>query len=680
MFVTLTALRLLACLLVLAPASARAVQIVGYDPLVHDRFSAGYANLATPVPNTGAGFIGAGLDWSGVVWNPANRKQSFAMVSRKHALYAKHFPAGAAVSYFGAQSGLGTVAVGGKTSFSDSDIGVATLSRVVPAGAGVAAYPLLDLPSAGSYVGLDLLMYGWYGRIGRSVVSGVYPDGNPNTGLPEKYIFNYEAPAGRAGFVVLESNDSGSPAFIAASGELTLTGSHYYIFESPPGGGGDSFFAAPGAVAQINAVLAADGFALRFRSEPARMWTGLTGGSMGSGFNWAPLGAAPAATQTVGFSGSTSEKNISLSASRSVRGLLFSGAVGEAGFTFSGSGTLGLGYVGLRNDAPATQSLGVAVALEAPQHWTAAGGELDVSGAIALGGNFLNLGGAHPIRLGGPISGSGGLSVQDGLTRLSATASFTGATYLYGGTLEVGAGGMLPPAAPVVFGGGTLRLLEPVVGLGPLRVVDDSRLELPASELSLSTAASSGETWQAGTKLTIVGFNPALHSVRIGTDFFAASPEQRAAIYFGDAPAFPTGDGGLVPASGLQRWQLREFPAEAGNPATREALWGANADPRGSGMTNLLRFALGLALTATPADLPVALPGADGVLTFTIPRNPEAGAVGLVVEVSADLVDWHSGDEHLEVVSNDAALLVVRDRNPEGASSRFMRLRVVLTE
>jgi hypothetical protein len=673
-----TPLRLLACLCVLAPGPVRGVQIVGYDPAVHDRFSAGYAALTTPVPNNGAGFIGAGFDWSGVVWNTANRKQSFALVSRKHALYAKHFPAGSAVGYFGAQSGLGSAVVGAKVGFGDSDIGVATLGRVLPA--GVAVYPLLDLPTSGSYVGRNLLMYGWYGRIGRSVVAGVYPNGDPNTGLPDKYIFNYEAPAGRADFVTLESNDSGSPAFIGFGGELTLTGSHYYIFGTPPGGGGDSFFALPGAVGQINAVLAADGFALRFRSEPARAWSGLASGNMGSGLNWTPFGGAPSSSQTVGFSGSSSTKSVSLSADQSVRGIVFTGAVGETGFAITAGNTLRLGYVGLRNEAPAAQSLGVAVALEAAQHWTAASGDLDVAGAVGLGGYFLNLGGEHTIQLGGPISGSGGLAVQEGFTRLSGTASFTGPTFLYGGTLEVAAGGQLPAAARLVMGGGTLRLLAPVVNLGALRLVDDSRLELPATGMDLRIAASSGEAWEAGKRLTITGFNPALHSVRIGTDFSASSAEQWAAVRFDEIPAFPSGEGVLRPASALQRWQLAEFPTEAGNPATREALWGPNADPRGAGMSNLLRYALGLALTATPADLPVPVRSADGVLTFTIARNPEASGVGFVVEVSSDLADWRSGAEHVEVTTDEAALLVVRDRNPAGGTRRFMRLRVVSTQ
>lgn len=671
-------LRLLACLCVLAPWPVRAVQIVGYDAAVHDRFSTGYATLTTPVPNNNTGFIGAGFDWSGVVWNQANRKQSVAMVSRKHALYAKHFAPGGSIGYHAAQSGLGSAAVGARINIAESDIGVATLSRVLPA--GVAAYPLLDLPSTSSWVGRNLLMYGWYGRIGRSVVSAVYPDGSPDTGLAEKYIFHYEAPAGRADFVSFESNDSGSPAFVGHGGELTLTGNHYYIFTTPPGGGGDSFFALPDVVAQINAVLAGDGFALRFRSEPAKAWSGLTGGNMGSGLNWTPLGSAPSSSQTVGFSGSSTVKSVSLPADQSVRGILFTGGAGDSGFTFAPGNTLRVGYVGLRNQAPATQILAVAVALEAPQHWTAANGDLDVAGAVGLGGYFLNLGGAHTIKLGGPLSGSGGLAVQEGLTRLSATATYMGPTYVYGGTLEVALGGQLPVGAPLVLGGGTLRVVAPTVGLGVLRVVENSCVELPATAVALTFAPSGGEAWAAGAGLTVTGFNPALHSVRIGTGFSGSSEVQRAAIRFGDVPAFPTGDGGLRPATGFQRWQLAEFPVEAGNPATREAVWGAYADPRSAGISNLLRYALGLTLAATPADVPTAVRGTDGVLTIRIPRAADASGVGFVVEVADDLADWRSGAEDVEVITDEPALLVVRDRNPGGANRRFMRLRVVPTE
>ena len=71
--------------------------------------------------------------------------------------------------------------------------------------------------------------------------------------------------------------------------------------------------------------------------------------------------------------------------------------------------------------------------------------------------------------------------------------------------------------------------------------------------------------------------------------------------------------------------------------------------------------------------------GGQTFLQMTIPRRIGHRAT-LVVEVSSDLVTWNSGDTYTEIVSNNTAVLIVRDKTPLSGNpgKRFMRLRATL--
>lgn len=677
----LASFRILVPLFLLAAVPAHAIQIEGYSPERHDRFASGFSTnpVVNPVPNSSPNFLGASHDFSGVPWNAANRRQSFVFLSRKHYLFANHFGAGNNLQYFSGITGLGTANRASSVSLPDCDIGVARLSSLLPASAKIATYPLLDLPSPSNYVGRDLVMYGWFARVGISKVSGVFPGGGNVGGVPNKFLFEYEGAQGRQDFVILEDQDSGSPSFIPFGGGLTLTGNHFYISGTAgQGGGGDSFLALPEVVSQINAVLAEDGFALRFRTEPAKQWRGNTS-NWETNSAWSPM-FSPNATQTVGFGGSATTKTVSLGSPRTIRGMLFTGSAGQTGYTFQAGQTLTVGYVGIRNDSPATQTFNCAMALAEHQHWTASTGNLQISGAITLEARFLNLGGGQTIFLSGPIGGSGGLSVHEGTTRLSGSATYTGPTYLYGGELHLLGAGQLPPSAVMVFAGGQLRVDSSNPSTGSLRLLDNSKLIFSPGSGSIDFAPSAGEVWAPNSTLTVEGFDQTSHQLRIGNAFNAITPAQRAAISFDGIPAFHGGNGQLRPATPFEQWLLEKFPQEAGNPATESPLWGAEAAPAGDGIPNLTKYALDLEpLGSSSSQLPRPEISSGGYLQITIPRNPQATDITYRVEVSGDLITWQSGEGHTVLVTDEPGLLVVRDATVFSETGRrFLRLSVSL--
>jgi hypothetical protein len=131
-------------------------------------------------------------------------------------------------------------------------------------------------------------------------------------------------------------------------------------------------------------------------------------------------------------------------------------------------------------------------------------------------------------------------------------------------------------------------------------------------------------------------------------------------------------------STGYETWQYSHFRGAASDAA---------ADPDGDGFTNLEEYAYGLdPLVKDPASAApqIALASyADGQsLTATFTHNSAATDVTLVVEASADLVNWTSGAGVTSTVSatdlgNTVERLVVRDpATTTSAARRFLRVRV----
>jgi len=66
---------------------------------------------------------------------------------------------------------------------------------------------------------------------------------------------------------------------------------------------------------------------------------------------------------------------------------------------------------------------------------------------------------------------------------------------------------------------------------------------------------------------------------------------------------------------------------------------------------------------------------------MTVSRVAGLTDISMVVEVSPDLENWFSGEDHTTVISDEDEVLIVRDNTPMGdAQRRFMRLRVSLND
>lgn len=126
--------------------------------------------------------------------------------------------------------------------------------------------------------------------------------------------------------------------------------------------------------------------------------------------------------------------------------------------------------------------------------------------------------------------------------------------------------------------------------------------------------------------------------------------------------------------AGYAQWVQAELSGEPRN--------GPEADPDGDGIPNAVEFALG-----TPPREGGHGPAGSASwfehegkfhLQLSVPRRRDRLAV-LAVEVSSDLVQWHSGAGYTEVVS-DGEWWVVRDLSPRDDANprRFIRLKVEL--
>jgi len=130
-------------------------------------------------------------------------------------------------------------------------------------------------------------------------------------------------------------------------------------------------------------------------------------------------------------------------------------------------------------------------------------------------------------------------------------------------------------------------------------------------------------------------------------------------------------------ASNFSAWQSQYFTAaQLADPT----MSGATADPFGSGVPNLLAYALQLnPATARPTDVPTpAISKGHLTMTYFVPAS--ITDVSYVVEVSTDLMNWNSGAGYTQILSNVAGpsgdTLTVQDTLPTTTPKHFMRLRV----
>lgn len=264
-----------AALTAAAPLSALIIQ-GGAIAAVHERFDSGFPGA--PVPNPSGSFLGAGLDLSGVGWLTASPQLSLTLISPQHFVITDHTrPAnGASVSFLNQAGVLKTYTV--DSTFTvlhapgvNTDIAIGRLTAPISGSDLVASYPILSVPD---YAGLPLFVYGQGGRVGTNTLEAIFADvdmlpfGGGNA-VADSTLFTTDFDA-VAGETQAQSGDSGSPTFYVAGATLALLGVHSAIDTAgDPDLTYDSFI--PAYAAQINALLAIDGYSLQAIPEPATL-------------------------------------------------------------------------------------------------------------------------------------------------------------------------------------------------------------------------------------------------------------------------------------------------------------------------------------------------------------------------------------------------------------------------
>ncbi len=124
-------------------------------------------------------------------------------------------------------------------------------------------------------------------------------------------------------------------------------------------------------------------------------------------------------------------------------------------------------------------------------------------------------------------------------------------------------------------------------------------------------------------------------------------------------------------------WRDMVFSREDAADPSRS---GPQVDFIGDGIPNLMKFAVNMppSETVLPALPQIRLENGRLQASFIKHRFAD---LNYVVEVSDDLVTWHSGGPHtrLEALVEDFVFfdrVIYSDRNPEGSDHRFMRVRV----
>jgi len=131
-------------------------------------------------------------------------------------------------------------------------------------------------------------------------------------------------------------------------------------------------------------------------------------------------------------------------------------------------------------------------------------------------------------------------------------------------------------------------------------------------------------------------------------------------------------------------WKLSIFNQPPNTLVGWRATYGADlANPAHDGLPNLMKYALGVlpSAHARPDQYPsgsVTQDGSDTYLTLTVPRRTMHYDVDSIVEVSDDMVTWHSDWYDTVTLRDDASALVVRDATPcSPGARRFIRFKVV---
>jgi hypothetical protein len=205
-------------------------------------------------------FIGQAYNWSGVA--QASDGTWVTMISPQYFVSANHYHPGAGqtVTFYAGNSTSSPSYTGTVASFSAvpsfsgqaCDLYLGELTAPIPSSADITDYPVLDLPSWSSYVGLYALVYGNQNLVGATTISavGIGLGSAPGVGgdaYSPQMVYDY-IPTGAGSVpyeVYLQGGDSGGPTFAIYDGHLDVLGTHWYnsdtTGENPPPTPGVSF-------------------------------------------------------------------------------------------------------------------------------------------------------------------------------------------------------------------------------------------------------------------------------------------------------------------------------------------------------------------------------------------------------------------------------------------------------
>ncbi len=454
--------RFLPATLSLLTAASQGLTITNYQADTHNRFSSGYP--LNPVDNASVNFIGKNYDWSAVAWSATDATKSFAFLSPKHTLIARHYGGATTLNFStdtGVQStnqsaivntGLGLIFDGQTV----GDLSVGRLTTPLSASLNLPRYGVFDgNPSSSTNAALNgrsLLIYGRGPNASSSTRLALGTvEGTSVAGVSGDFLRTTTAA------FTYQTGDSGSPVFttwVDANGttSIALVGNGAAV-DTTNGFNFINYLGASNTLEATNAVMVVDGFALKVVGEVTHTWVGTSSTTITNRGAWG-LGAPNSAPSDryVRFNGSTAGNSrvVTVSATANQRGLAFvSTGSTNLGFTFSGAATLTVGRGGVHNFDGSRQTLGSALALGDHQWWQAGTGGITLSGNLATAGFLLEAGGGE-LRIEGAVSGTGGLSVSDGSLLLLNANTHSGSTFVNGGHLRVGSN--------TAAGTGTLQL------------------------------------------------------------------------------------------------------------------------------------------------------------------------------------------------------------------------------
>ena len=514
---------------------AFAYSIVGYTAAANNRFATGFPTA--PVTNTHQSFVGLPYSWLGVGWASGDPSKGFGFITPKHFLFAQHYGGAQTITLVASDGHLITGTQSGAAGFArtvdsfavtealSGDLSVGELTAMLPAAAGLPRYGVLDANASSTtdstYTGLPLLVY------------GRGPDSTQSPRIGNATIKGWSAATTSPSITTnvstgtLQYGDSGSPDFIPWTNpdgvaELTIIGNNAatdFVTVNVY-----NFVGKVAMMKSINELTTPDGYALKIVGTPTETWVGNSSTSIGSGSAWGlvPPEQAPS-DQYVLFSGTSagSSRNVIVDAAAFLRGLYFkSTGSGTHGFTFSGAGTLTIGRGGMTNYDASPQVFTAAITLGDDQYWNVGIGGVTVA-AVNTGtaGFLLEVDGSGTARFTGTLSGPGGLALTGKRLELTGSNSYSGGTWVHGGTLTATAGALASTSA-ITVDAGMLSAVD-YSGVAPLSVAASGFATISGTGLTLGSVSNANVTAAAVSFTAATGTITLSSLTGVGSAWFA---------------------------------------------------------------------------------------------------------------------------------------------------------------